>query len=88
MLTVEDYCKWYDVFIIELDGTVTAVADIDTDIDGWIDHYMIPEYFKELAERLGAAYDDNTWKAVCGLYERDGACDYKCAKCVNKNVKE
>lgn len=70
MLTVENYCKWYDLFLVETDGTVTAVSPEVIDINTWIDHYVVPEYFEELAVQLGAAYDEDTWKTICGLYER------------------
>ena len=70
MLTAEDYMKWYNLYIIETDGTVKGVED-DNEIlfEGWYDHCVRPDTFKKLAESLNASYAEKTWKAVIDMYE-------------------
>ncbi|PGT90159.1 hypothetical protein COD17_10340 [Bacillus thuringiensis] len=70
MLTAENYDKWYDLYVIETDGTVKVVDDLNEILfDGWRDHCIEPSYFKKLAESLNASYDEETWQAVCKMYE-------------------
>lgn len=73
MVTAEDYLKWYDFYLILEDGTVEVVEWKGNDAlqDGWRDHCIVPEKFKEMAEYLGAVYDEETWKAVCDMYEEN-----------------
>ncbi|WP_227493032.1 hypothetical protein [Bacillus paranthracis] len=71
MLTVEDYCKWYDLFLIEPDGTVQTVEWNQHFDRGWRDHCIVPQSFKDMAKELGAAYDEDTWKKVCAMYEEN-----------------
>ncbi|WP_255294050.1 hypothetical protein [Bacillus toyonensis] len=71
MLTAEDYGKWYELYVIETDGTVKEVEWNDHYSKGWRDHCIVPESFKEMADFLNASYDDKTWKKVCYMYEEN-----------------
>lgn len=71
MLTVEDYGKWYDLFIIEPDGTVQTVEWNQHFDEGWRDRCVVPKSFKNMTDELGATYDEATWKKVCEMYEEN-----------------
>lgn len=71
MLTAEDYMKWYDLFLIEPDGTVKTVGWNKWFDEGWHDHCIVPHCFKEMAKMLDADFDEATWKAVCSMYKEN-----------------
>jgi len=70
MLTVENYLKWYDLYVISTDGVVTPVRQLENDeveqelYSGWLDHCIRPKSFHKIAEILGARYDYATWESV------------------------
>lgn len=68
MLTAEDYMKWYDLYLIQEDGSVEKVQWNEHFAEGWRDHCILPESFKSMAAMLGADYDAKTWKAVKDMY--------------------
>jgi len=75
MLTVEDYCKWYKMFIIHPDGTVEPRVGVEIPSDpheyGWIDHAIKPWAFHETAKNLGLVYDNRTFAMVCERFVED-----------------
>lgn len=78
MLTVENYMKWYDIFVIQINGEVVPVNEITylKDIEDhagrtWYDHCPTPAYFHEVSKRIGAEYDNETFSAVCVRFVED-----------------
>ncbi|PJZ17753.1 hypothetical protein CEW46_32635 [Bacillus cereus] len=71
MLTVEDYCKWYDLFIIDNDKVYPVSWDNDILLDYWRDHCIVPEGFRLLAQDLGCTYDEATWNAVVKMHQEN-----------------
>lgn len=81
MITVENYFKWYDLYLIHTDGTVQTV-NVDTNKEVadimryyWRDHYIEPNGFKKIAEKLGAVYDTASFESVCRRYELESLPD-------------
>lgn len=74
MLTVENYVKWYRMYIIRPDGTVEGRVNTACDHGedkSWIDHAVIPYAFHETARNLGLVYDDITFAMVCERFVSD-----------------
>lgn len=80
MLTVENYDKWYDLYIITVDGYVEKTEVIENELtskarsllfDGWSDHAFNPNHFKELAEEMNFNYDTATIESVERRWQTD-----------------
>lgn len=74
MLTVENYEKWYQMYVIHPDGTVEPRFETltnDGDTTAWIDHAVIPSAFHETAANLGYRYDNKTFAMVCERFVED-----------------
>lgn len=77
MLTVENYIKWYELYVITPDGEVKDVYETSSEeirnliIDGWRDHCIDPQIFHKVATKLGATYDIATFESVCRRYQTD-----------------
>jgi hypothetical protein len=75
MLTVENYIKWYNLYIITEKGEVVPVdyEDIVESRGGltWVDHAISPEAFHLTAKSLGLEYDDMTFAIVCQRFVED-----------------
>lgn len=75
MLTVENYDKWYRLYVITRDGEVKPVGheDLVESRQGltWIDHVVSPESFYLTAKKLGLEYDDRTFAMVCERFVSD-----------------
>jgi hypothetical protein len=75
MITVENYDKWYHMYIIRPDGKVEKVdwKDYVESRVGltWIDHVISPECFHLTAKKLGLEYDDMTFAMVCERFVSD-----------------
>lgn len=73
-LTMENYEKWYSMYIIRKDGYVEERFNTLTD-DGddtcWIDHAVVPYAFHETAKNLGLCYDSRTFAMVCERFVED-----------------
>ena len=77
-LTVEDYCKWYDLHLIDTDGTVTNTEALPYNEtvdavfnDNWLDHCITPKGFIEVAKVLGAKVSKKGYAAVISMYREN-----------------
>lgn len=78
VLTVEHYCKWYDLFLVMPDGTVKSVFKDERDAwdkaeDKWggitmADHNFHPEFIPVLAHYLGACIDPEAHEVISGRW--------------------
>lgn len=75
MLTVEDYLKWYDVYITNEQGEVTGVVRRNIDdkaseiyFENWFDHCITPIGFLELAQELKAKVDQQSYTDVIARF--------------------
>jgi hypothetical protein len=69
MLTVENYLKWYDLFVLHPNGKVETVSwENETLRDGWRDHCIEPRAFHLLTKELGLSYDNETMAAVIKMF--------------------
>jgi hypothetical protein len=75
MLTVENYDKWYRIYMISSEGEVNPInyEDIVESSLGltWVDHAISPESFHLTAKKLGLDYDDRTFAMVCERFVTD-----------------
>jgi len=74
ILTMENYDKWYSMYIIHVDGSVEEIHEaIINDVFGvtWIDHAISPRAFHETAINLGLEYDNHTFAMVCERFVED-----------------
>ena len=77
-LTVENYCKWYALYLVHPDGKVTTVdaevyERVSRKTNGlitiWGDHVINPLAFKLVGELLGAHVDSRSMEMVIGRWE-------------------
>lgn len=85
VLTVENYVKWYTLYIIYPNGEVEEIDNLlkenkdnpllekvsDILNDGWYDHCIKPDTFKKIAEVLHLTYDTATIETVERRYQTD-----------------
>lgn len=80
-LTVENYVKWYDLFIVNSSGVVSKVPREAYDkvqvvgndlITVWSDHAINPVAFQALAEYLGVEVDEVAEEVVIGRWVSEG----------------
>lgn len=70
-LAVEDYCKWYNIYLV-VNGKETKVPeDLYLNLDLWRDHCLAPKGFVELAKSLNAKVLCTTYGRVCDRFRRD-----------------
>lgn len=73
-LTVENYSKWYDTFIVHPDGSVTSGYDfyanqIDQFPGTWMgDHCFNPDFIQMLEDRELICVDDVSMDAIIGRW--------------------
>lgn len=60
MLTVENYCKWYDVYLVHSDGRVEKV-----DVEMW-DHRVPPHEVKRLSSLY--EWDEQSLEMIVGRF--------------------
>jgi hypothetical protein len=77
MLTVENYEKWYKLFIINTDETVESLIDLDEPNYGtsFVDHSFNPSAFHNTTKRLGLRYDNRTFAMICERWVEDALDD-------------
>ena len=63
ILTVENYSKWYAVYVVNLDGTVVPI-----DVDLW-GHLVPIEDIAKLVERTGCRWDISSLEIIIGRWE-------------------
>lgn len=75
VLTAENYDKWYELYVIQPDGTVAAVdvKDLETVMDQhpealWVDHLYHPRLIYWLAQHLGAEVDERLIEVAIGRW--------------------
>jgi hypothetical protein len=70
ILTVENYCKWYDLQIVHPDGRVEAVPFPD---DGqgtpYVDHVPNPHAVARYADRCGYHIDLQAFEMIVGRWQ-------------------
>ncbi|AMO35323.1 hypothetical protein [Lysinibacillus sphaericus] len=72
LLTMENYEKWYSMYIIYPDGKVEKFSSSTKEnCDTWYDHAVYPSYFHLIAKRLGCTYDNRTFALVCERFVED-----------------
>ncbi|MBD8523812.1 hypothetical protein [Lysinibacillus fusiformis] len=72
VLTMENYEKWYCMYIIYPSGKVEKVTpSLEDTCDTWYDHAVYPSYFHLIAERFGCTYDNRTFALVCERFVED-----------------
>lgn len=79
-ITVEDYCKWYDLYYICENGTVKGMSEFDTwddEIDG-CDHYYFPESVVSYALKHNMKIDYIAYAAICLRYLEDSGMEHIC----------
>ena len=65
VLTVENYCKWYCLYLVDSSGDVTPV---DFPEDGYTDHVPHPDAVEALAESRGWVVDEQSMEMIIGRY--------------------
>ncbi len=75
IVTMENYCKWYGVYILHPDGSVEGVdpglmADIQSQDNGCLfgDHNYHPRLLNKLAKRINGAVDSIALEVVTGRW--------------------
>jgi hypothetical protein len=65
ILTVENYCKWYCLYLITSWGSVESV---DFPVDGYCDHVPYPAAVARMAEEHDWIVDDQSMEIMVGRY--------------------
>lgn len=74
VLTVEVYCKWYDLFIVHPSGRIEGVPFPDEGKHGvsgppYVDHVPNPRHVVHWARREGVTVDDLSLEIMIGRWE-------------------
>lgn len=75
ILTLENYTKWYDIHLVNPDGSVSAVdvrilhdaQEIDSKAQ-WVDHLYHPRLLYRVAEILKAEFDERAIEVAAGRW--------------------
>lgn len=71
LLTVENYVKWYDIYIVFPDGRIQKVPYElfwEGKGTGWHDHVPNPKACQMVAEKLNAEWDECSFEMIVGRY--------------------
>jgi hypothetical protein len=79
VLTLENYGKWYEMHVIQPDGTVAAVdvkvlsetMDIYSDAL-WIDHLFSPRLIYRVAQQMDYYVDERALEVALGRWVMEG----------------
>lgn len=76
VLTVEDYCKWYNLYVVYPNGTTHKVLydsykSVQEDESLWADHCFNPKYFLKVANHLGYLMCGNSYREVLQRYRTE-----------------
>ena len=63
IITVENYTKWYNLYKIDTDGTVTKITD---DYPDWLDHCPIPSSVLTYAKEKNWYIDEQSIEMIIG----------------------
>ncbi len=72
-LTIENYQKWYDIYLVMPDGKTMPYRDYD-DIEArfrettWGDHVINPDFFRAIALLRGFDIDERSFEIVVGRW--------------------
>lgn len=79
VLTVENYCKWYTLWLVGTDGSVTEVEFPDPPgfQDSYChDHVPNPEAVALFANQQDYDVDDQSMEMIIGRWEREAKGNY------------
>lgn len=79
VLTLENYTKWYSIYLVMPDGTVDTInSDVILEIVSqyqsreypclWVDHLYHPLLLQKLAEKLNAELDERAQEVAAGRW--------------------
>lgn len=77
VLTVENYCKWYDIYVIKTDGKVYRLPQrysqrYESENEGacaWSDHIPTPWFCRWLVNtNQKFEWDSNAWEMIVGRW--------------------
>lgn len=79
-LTVENYCKWYNLYLVKPCGSVTPITFGDLDegsgMHAGTDHVFYPPAVQEYAKRNGYYIDECSFEMIVGRYETEKLGNY------------
>lgn len=74
-ITVENYLKWYDLYLIDAQGArrynYDEYADIAFPGTIWGDHVINPAFVRELCYRKGLDVDERAFEVIVGRWVMD-----------------
>jgi hypothetical protein len=71
LITVENYCKWYSMYLLHPDGTVAKVpAELENN-DLFCDHVWHPSSFVKTAKEHGWLYDEKAMEMIGGRWQHE-----------------
>lgn len=79
-LTVEQYLKWYKLYLVQPDGQVLPVEYDALDVaglEGYVDHVPNPQNVIQLAQRMNWEIDDLALELIIGRWHWEVLCDYE-----------
>jgi len=74
VLTVENYVKWYGLYLVHPDGRVEWLAFPEWGPDGrsgFVDHVPNPVACQQLAAKRGWVWDENSLDMIWGRWRRE-----------------
>lgn len=71
VLTVENYCKWYQFYLAMPDGQVKQFYFEDDKFNDttWSNHTINPAYYKHICSKFGFHEDDQAYEIIVGRWE-------------------
>jgi hypothetical protein len=69
LLTIENYCKWYWVYVVMPDGSVETPTDrilTDDELAEYSDHIPSPKFCQTIAKKLGYNWDRQSLEMIAG----------------------
>jgi len=75
-ITVENYCKWYTLYVVHPDNRVELLffpgydnqEDVPESGVGFIDHVPNPKAVSKMAKRLGYDIDERSYECMVGRW--------------------
>lgn len=80
VITVEDYCKWYDLYIIDENGIVDSIQEGRHNIpkevmsilyDGYYDHCWTPKLVVEFALAMNWKIGTVAFLTICDMFREN-----------------
>lgn len=73
IITVEDYCKWYDLYVIDNKEVVGLWGKYPQVADGiqWCDHTVVPYSVVDVCDKYGFKLDAVSYMAICYRFAED-----------------